>query len=79
MQKPLQILQAAIGKPVAVALRSSSEVRGVLDGFDPHLNLVIKDAQELESGKEVARHPMTVVRGDSVAYISRIEADDGSR
>ncbi|HEX9710134.1 MAG TPA: LSM domain-containing protein [Candidatus Thermoplasmatota archaeon] len=79
MTKPLDALQTAIGKPVTVALRPRSEVRGVLDGFDPHMNLVLSQASRTVEGEEVSKHARTVVRGDSVVYISRIEAGDAGR
>ncbi len=79
MTKPLEALQTAIGKPVTVALRSNADVRGVLDGFDPHMNLVLSQATRVSEGGAQSKHARTVVRGDSVVYISRIEADDSGR
>lgn len=70
MKKPLQVLQGAIGKPVNVELRSAVEFRGVLDGYDPHMNIVLKGAREFHAGKEVGSHPATVLRGDNVIYIT---------
>jgi small nuclear ribonucleoprotein len=75
MLKPLQVLQGAIGKSVNVELRASVAFRGTLDGFDPHMNLVLKQATEYLEGKEVKAHPTAILRGDGVIYISRIEGD----
>lgn len=70
MQKPLQVLQSALGRQVSVELRGAVSYRGVLDGFDPHMNLVLKKAQEFHEGKEKGTHETTILRGDGVIYIS---------
>lgn len=75
MTKPLDALQTAIGKPVTVALRSETEVRGILEGFDPHMNLVLSGA----GGGGETGSKRTVLRGDGVVYISRIEAGEPGR
>ena len=68
--KPLDILKQAIGKNVIVVLKGKREYRGVLDGYDPHMNLVLKNAEELVSGDSVGRTATIIVRGDNVIYIS---------
>jgi small nuclear ribonucleoprotein len=70
MMKPLQVLQSALGRPVSVELRGHQSYRGVLDGFDPHMNLVLTKAQEFKDGEETAAHETTVLRGDGIIYIS---------
>ncbi len=70
MKKPLQVLQGALGKPVGVELRGQVAFHGVLDGFDPHMNLVLKKATESLNGQEQGAHELAVLRGDSVIYIS---------
>ncbi|HOK28514.1 MAG TPA: small nuclear ribonucleoprotein, partial [Methanomassiliicoccaceae archaeon] len=42
MQKPLTVLNQAINRPVIVELKANREHRGTLDGYDPHMNLVLK-------------------------------------
>ena len=68
--KSLDILKQAIGKNVIVVLKGKREYRGVLDGYDPHMNLVLKNAEELVSGESVGRTATIIVRGDNVIYIS---------
>jgi small nuclear ribonucleoprotein len=70
MMKPLQVLQGALGRPVSVELRGRLSYRGVLDGFDPHMNLVLTKAQEFKGGTQTAAHDTAVLRGDGVIYIS---------
>jgi small nuclear ribonucleoprotein len=70
MIKPLTVLNKAMGSRVIVELRGRLEYRGVLDGYDPHMNLVLKGAEELLDGEKVRTHETTVLRGDSVIYIA---------
>ncbi len=70
MLKPLSVLNKTMGSRVIVELRGRMEYRGVLDGYDPHMNLVLKGAEELMDGEKVRTHELTVLRGDSVIYIS---------
>jgi small nuclear ribonucleoprotein len=69
-KRPLDLLHASLQKPVKVELRGGREYRGALDGYDhPHLNLVLKDAEEIQEGATVGRHENLVVRGDAIIYI----------
>jgi len=70
MQKPLGVLNQAINKQVIVELKANREYRGILDGYDPHMNLVIKNAEEFVKGEPVRKIDITIVRGDNVIYIS---------
>lgn len=70
MLKPLNVLNKAMGSRVIVELRGRLEYRGVLDGYDPHMNLVLKGAEELQDGEKVRTHETTVLRGDSVIFIA---------
>ncbi|MCK4445266.1 MAG: small nuclear ribonucleoprotein [Thermoplasmata archaeon] len=70
MIKPLSVLNQSISRNVIVELKFGRGYRGVLDGFDPHMNLVLKNAQELENDEVVNRYSLAIVRGDNVIYIS---------
>ena len=70
MIKPLNVLQASANKNVIVELKGKREYRGVLDGYDPHMNLVLKNAEERVDGNTVRKHGTVIVRGDNVIYIS---------
>ncbi len=68
--KPLDVLEQSLHKRVLVATRGGRSFRGVLDAFDQHLNLVLSGAEEVVEDV-VTPHPgLTMVRGDSVVYIS---------
>ena len=68
--KPLNMLNRSLNGRVIVELRGSREFRGVLDGYDPHMNLVLKKAEEFVSQEKVRDMDMVIVRGDNVIYIS---------
>jgi small nuclear ribonucleoprotein len=70
MMKPLTVLSQSVNKNVIVELKGKREYRGVLDGYDPHMNLVLKNAEELVNGQSVRKLSLTIVRGDNVIYIS---------
>lgn len=70
MIKPLSVLQAAANKNVIVELKGKREYRGVLDGYDPHMNVVLKNVEEFVDGKSMRKLSTAIVRGDNVIYIS---------
>ncbi len=70
MMKPLSVLGKALNNNVIAVLRGKREFRGVLEGYDQFMNIVLKNAEELFEGEPVAKHRMAVVRGDNIIYIS---------
>ncbi|MCL5681482.1 MAG: small nuclear ribonucleoprotein [Candidatus Thermoplasmatota archaeon] len=71
--RPLTVLGGSLNKNVLVKVKWNREYRGVLDGYDQHMNLVIKNAEEVISDKSNGVFPTVVVRGDVVVYISPSE------
>ena len=70
MIKPLSVLSQSTNKNVIVELKGKREYRGVLDGYDPHMNVVLKNAEEFHDGVSVRKINLAIVRGDNVIYIS---------
>lgn len=70
MIKPLSLLNQTINSNVMVELKAGRGYRGVLDGFDPHMNLVIRNAEEIVDNETKRKVDMAIVRGDNVIYIS---------
>ena len=70
MTKPLSTLGKYLNKQIMVELKGNRAYRGTLDGFDPHLNLVLRNAEELVEGEVKQKHELAIVRGDNVIYIS---------
>ena len=70
MEKPLNVLNKSLKQKVLVELKARREYRGVLEGYDPHMNLVLKNAEEYIDKKKKRKIDITIVRGDNVIYIS---------
>ncbi|NLL94905.1 MAG: small nuclear ribonucleoprotein [Thermoplasmatales archaeon] len=70
MKKPLDVLKASLNSNVIVELRSGRQYRGVLDGYDIYMNVVLKKAEEFINGESVGRLGTTIVRGDNIIYVS---------
>jgi small nuclear ribonucleoprotein len=69
--KPLDILNKSLKSPVIVKIRGGREFRGVLDGYDLHMNLVLTDVEELDKDTSIkSLLGEILVRGDNVVYIS---------
>ena len=70
MMKPLTVLSQAANKNVIVELKGRREYRGILDGYDPHMNVVLRNAEEYHEAQLAKKHNVVIVRGDNVIYIS---------
>ena len=70
MMKPLAVLNKSINQQVIVELKGKRGYRGILDGYDPHMNLVLKNVEETHDSQVVRKIELTIVRGDNVIYIS---------
>lgn len=69
-QRPLDTLQEAIGSTVLIRLKGNKELRGKLVSYDTHVNLVLENAEELQSEEASKRFGKMVIRGDNVVFIS---------
>jgi small nuclear ribonucleoprotein len=71
MEKPLKILHGSLNNRVMVELRGGRGYHGTLDGYDvPHMNLVLKNADEIIKGEPSTKHNTVIVRGDNIIYVS---------
>ncbi len=70
MIKPLSLLNQSINTSILVELKGGRGYRGILEGFDPHMNLVLRNAEELMDNEAMRKVELAVVRGDNVIYIS---------
>ncbi|MCW7076002.1 MAG: LSm family protein [Candidatus Syntropharchaeales archaeon] len=69
-QRPLDILNEALQSPVIVRIRGGREIRGELQGYDLHMNLVLDNAEETIEDGENRQLGTVILRGDNVVYIS---------
>ena len=69
-KRPLDLLHLALNQRVVVELRGGREYRGTLDGYDhPHMNLVLKNAEEVLHGDLQRKFANVIVRGDAIVCI----------
>ena len=65
-------LNKVINGLVLVKLRGGREIRGILKQFDQHLNLVLEQAEEIDSKGGIRRLGTIIIRGDNVIFISPV-------
>ena len=69
-KRPMDILDLVLNRqPVLISLKGGREIRGVLQGYDVHMNLVLDKAEEEINGQPVSIGTL-IIRGDNVIYIS---------
>ncbi|MDZ7702141.1 MAG: LSM domain-containing protein [Halobacteriales archaeon] len=66
--RPLDTLEAALDEPVVVELKDGAVYRGVLAGYDQHLNVVLEPAPGPAEGADAVDNTI-VIRGDNVVTI----------
>ncbi|MEM3737085.1 MAG: LSm family protein [Candidatus Bathyarchaeia archaeon] len=64
-----KILEESLGRVVLVKLKGGKSIRGKLQGFDQHMNLVLQEAEDLFPDKSLKLGTI-IVRGDNVVVIS---------
>src|SRR5437867_9607096 len=62
MIKPLSLLNQRISSNVMVELKGGRGYRGILDGFDPHMNLVLRNAEEMQDNQSQRKMDLAIVR-----------------
>lgn len=65
-----KVLERSIGLTVLIKLRGGRTLRGTLEGFDQHVNLVLKNVEEITGELESKPIGTIVLRGDNVIMIS---------
>ena len=72
MNRTLEILDKALDKRVIIKLKYNKEFRGILKGFDQHLNLILENTEEVVNFEEqkIKNLGKIILRGDSVVMIS---------
>ena len=66
----IKILDESVGSVVLIKLKGGKVIRGNLQGFDQHMNLVLEDSEELIEDNKTNGIGTIVVRGDNVVMIS---------
>ncbi|MFH0897480.1 MAG: LSm family protein [Candidatus Bathyarchaeota archaeon] len=66
----MKILEESVGKAVLVRLKGGRSLRGKLQGFDQHMNLVLEDADDISDVNNSQKLGTIIVRGDNVVILS---------
>lgn len=70
LARPLDTLNDARNKRVILLLKNGKEIVGTLKAFDIHINSVLDNAEEYESGELKRKLGTVFVRGDTIILIS---------
>ena len=65
---PLDALQASVDDSVSVRIKDGSTYRGVLAGYDQHMNVVLEPSTAGADGEDGVEDT-TIIRGDNVVTI----------
>jgi small nuclear ribonucleoprotein len=69
LERPIDVLNNAKGKRVLVKLKNGTEISGILQAMDLHLNMWLNDAEQI-TNKEKTTLGTVLVRGDNILYAS---------
>lgn len=69
-EQTLKELENYIGKSVLIRVKGGWSIRGVLLGYDSHMNLVLSDAEEIFKNEVKKMSGMSVIRGDNIILVS---------
>ena len=66
----VRVLDESVGKVVLIKLKGNKVIRGNLQGFDQHMNLLLESSEEILDDGKTNSIGTIVVRGDNVVIIS---------
>ena len=69
MERPIDVLNNAKGKRVLIRLKKGTEISGILQAMDLHLNMWLEDAEQI-SEETKTKLGTILVRGDNIIYVS---------
>ncbi len=64
-----QILDACVNKVVLIRLRNHTTIRGKLQTFDPHMNLLMTEVEDITEEKPRNLNKI-ILRGDNILIVS---------
>ncbi|MGQ9469397.1 MAG: LSm family protein [Nitrososphaerales archaeon] len=70
MDMAVKVLDESLGKVVLIKLKGGKVIRGTLQGFDQHMNLLLEGSEEIQEEGNVNALGTIIVRGDNVIIIS---------
>ena len=66
----VRVLDESVGKTVLIKLKGGKVIRGNLQGFDQHMNLLLEQSEEIVEEGKTNTLGTIIVRGDNVIIIS---------
>jgi small nuclear ribonucleoprotein len=66
----VKMLEKSLGKIVLIKLKSGRAIRGILKGYDQHMNFLLEQSEEILDDGRTSSLGTIVVRGDNVILIS---------
>ncbi|MAH43268.1 small nuclear ribonucleoprotein [archaeon] len=76
--RPIDVLNDAKGKRVLIQLKRGTEISGILQAMDLHLNMWLEEAEQSDEGENV-KLGTVLVRGDNILYVSPAEKNGSSK
>jgi len=64
-----QILDECVNKVVLIRLRNHATIRGKIQTFDPHMNLVLTEVEDITEEKPKNLNKI-ILRGDNILIVS---------
>ena len=64
-----KILEGCVNRVVLIKLKNKSTIRGNLQIFDQHMNLLLTESQDI-TGEEVKNLDKIILRGDNILIVS---------
>lgn len=71
-ERPFDLLNKSIGNHVMIRLKNGVEIRGVVNSFDVHMNIVLENSEELEDGNLKAKLGTILLRGGNILFVSPV-------
>ena len=65
-----KLLSEFINKPILVKLRNNHTIKGTLQTFDDHMNLVLEKSEDIISENAVESLGKIILRGDNIFMIA---------
>jgi len=73
VQKPFDALNEAKDNKVLIELKNGTKFSGVLEAFDMHINIVLRDAEQIINGEVKRKLGKLFIRGDTIILIASAE------